>query len=173
MISMNLFSKIKFSGLVSVATVCLGFSTAGFIQTDASPETWLSVVKWLGAGAIGILSIIAITRLVQALKNQPLDGHVVSAQLLTVTQKLNEAITLMTTSMARDHERMLKHDEDFMRRLETITSNETAALANHAKIIESQSALMRRGDENHGTVVKQLDRMENDAKEERKNNREI
>jgi hypothetical protein len=162
---MNLLSKIMMSGLLSILCVSTAAAFSGFIQVDSPEEGWVGLARILGGGVIGILSIIAITRLVQALKNQPLNGHKVTADLLAVIQKLDHAIELMNTTTQVDHDRMLKHDEDFLRRLENITANEAVMLGSHSKIIENQLAILKRGDENHDEVVKQLDRMEKDAKD--------
>jgi hypothetical protein len=103
----------------------------------------------LGGGIIGIVMLIAITRLVQALKNHPLNGHQVTTELLIVIQKLDVAITLMNSTTRSDHERMLKHDEDFLRRIEAMTLIETQACADHNAIMNQQE-----------NITKQLDRME-------------
>jgi len=145
---MALFSKVKIVGLLSIGLISFSTSASSFFQVD-SPDAWLSLARLLGGGAVGIFCIIAITRLIQALKNQPLDGQKVTAELLAVIQKLDLAITVMNTTTRSDHERMLKHDEDFMRRLEIITSNEAVALGNQNRIIENQAS-----------IVKQLDRLE-------------
>ena len=147
---MKLHSKLSLTGLLSLSFVSFAIAFNGYIQADPSTETWLSLVKWLGAGAIGILSIMAITRLIMALKNQPLDGHKVTADLLAVMSRLDLAIALMNTTTRNDHERMLKHDEAFMERLEAVTANDARALANHNAIIQNQA-----------NIIKQLDRMEN------------
>jgi hypothetical protein len=141
----------KLTITVLLIATCCSFAIAfsGFVQTELMPDAWLSLARLLGGGTIGIVMLIAITRLVQALKNQPLNGHQVTTELLIVIQKLDVAITLMNSTTRSDHERMLKHDEDFLRRIEAMTLIETQACADHNAIMNQQE-----------NITKQLDRME-------------
>jgi hypothetical protein len=138
--------------VIFLLIVCVSIAIAftGFLQVDTTvSDGWLSLVRLLGGGAIGIIMLIAITRLVQALRNQPLDGHRVTSELSMVVQKLDMAITVMNTTTRSDHERMLKHDEDFLKRMEVLTLIENQALSNHSVIMGNQN-----------NIIKQLDRME-------------
>jgi len=142
--------KITIIGLLILTYFSFAMAFSSFLQVDTNiSDGWLSLARLLGGGAIGIIMIIAITRLVQALRNQPLDGHKISTELLIVIQKLDMAITTMNTTTRMDHDRMLKHDEDFLKRMEALTLIENEALSNHNIIISNQS-----------NITKQLDRME-------------
>lgn len=143
--------QMKLSGLLALLGLSFGVSFAGFAQVESQQlhEAWVALAKLIGGGVIGILVIIAITRLIQALKNQPLDGHRVTSELTAVLQKLDIAITLLVTTTKSDHDRMLKHDEELFHRLETMNLSTQAALNNHIRMIQHLES-----------VTKQLDRIE-------------
>jgi hypothetical protein len=145
---LSLFSKATFTGLLCICGVSFAMAFSGFLQIEAPADGWLSLVRVLGMGGVGIGSIMVITRLIQALKNTGGDQRV-TENLLAVILRLDAAITLLNTITHTDHDRMLKHDDDVAKRMESLAAIENQALSNHNLIIQNQLG-----------IIKQLDRIE-------------